>query len=115
MTNIPLTSKEYLSAMQAEKPQMRGSVCHLHGAAAGGKGGSSPMKRAGPAQIHPSSNPPRRDAQKAPGCGPAASSPEVTEPTTQSGEGLSMLLAQDMAFPARWRQGTRGFCLPGGR
>lgn len=34
MTNIPLTSKEYLSAMQAEKPQMWGSVCHLHGAAA---------------------------------------------------------------------------------
>ena len=53
MTNMPLTSKEYLSAMRAEKPQARGPVCHLHGAAAGGKGGSSPMRWAGPAESIP--------------------------------------------------------------
>ena len=79
------------------------------------QGWEQPHETGWPCWIHPSSNPPRKFAQKAPGCGPAASSPEVMEPTTQSGEGPSMLLAQDMAFPARWRQGTRGFCLPGGR
>lgn len=66
--------------------------------------------------VNPSSsNPPRRDTRNAQGCVPAASSREVKEPRTQSGEGPSMLLVQDMAFPARWRQGIQEFCLLGGR
>ena len=50
-------SEEYLSALQAEKPQMLGSLCLLHGASAGGKGGSSPriewaQREAIPCQSH---------------------------------------------------------------
>lgn len=80
-----------------EKPQMWGSVCHLHGAAAWGKGGSK--KRAGPAWIHPSSNPPRRDAQKARAVGLLPllrSGPQTLQP--RAGSGLSMPLGSRYGF-----------------